>query len=886
MTFIADSGPLSPGAQPPARWGGGANPFLEAALQYAAAGIAVFPLQPAGKMPLLPSAHPGDALARKACQPPTCGRVGHGLWDATTDPAVIAAWWGNEPNANVGVATGLSNLLVIDIDTKDGKVGAQTLADLEEEHGALPPTYTVRTWSGGLHYFFQMPAERLSNTAGTAKAGLGPDIDTRGDGGYVVAAPSVVRENGKEGVYSVLQATAPATAPEWISEKLTKPKRPMVRPGLPSQPRPAAVEYVDTSTGVIRSSDDLPPRLLAWAKSRIKKVADLPEGGPATQPVNDVALELGHRAHLLGEDWVRTQLRAAIDGNWTDGHEKGYAAIDTGLRDGVREPYEWREYEDAPFGDGQAGQPPPGTRGGQSRRGRAEEVEESDLLPPPFVPDEVVEVLLINWQEPEDGKDVLTLRRWRGDWMRWRGTHWRTQGAEAVRAELYPMLKGKWFLANNGKPEKWGANRNKIADLIEVMSAVTYLDQDTAPGTWIEGSGPSGIIACRNGLLEVRNRTLHPHSARFFNASSLPFDYDPEAPEPTEWLKFLDSVWGDDKQAIQTFHEWIAYVLSGRTDLHKMLLVIGPKRSGKGTLARVMTALVGAENVGGPSMGDFAKNFGMSDLVDKPLAIVGDARMPSTGEREIVERLLTISAADSIRADRKNREAWVGRLPTRIVIMSNELPSFADSSGAIASRFILLQMTKSFIGKEDTDLERRLMTELPGILNLVLDAMESLEKRGRITEPESSDTAREIFSEQTAPIEVFLKECCKEQPDPEAKVPVAHLFKAWEEWCDATNRGAYKGTKEGFAKKLLSARPGVRRVRPRDDQGRQTPHYQGIELLSLEERSAKSETGYFVSESGVSRVPTLPYPQVGRVETGETGWSDSASSRGEWERGW
>lgn len=845
------------------------NPLLDTALEYARHGWAVFPLQPGGKMPLLPSVHPGDTPeareAREACKPPVCGAIGHGCWDATTDPATITAWWAAEPSANIGIATGLSDLLVLDIDTKDGKKGAETLAALLAEHGPLPVTYAARTWSGGQHYFFQMPETPLSNTTGTDKAGLGRDVDTRGFGGYVVGAPSIVRQGGKEGRYEVLTAVLPARLPEWVVQKLTKPARATwVRPGQPSAPRPTySAPAVNTATGELFPAGPASEGPLNWLRKCAEEIACWPVGSPATQPVNDKAFLLGRLVpHCLGEDQVRDALTAAIN-TWEDGHEKGYKAIETGLRGGMANPRMWEEAP-LPFG--------PELGEGQARS--------PATLPPPYLPDEVVEHLMPTWKAEDD---TLTLRRWRGDWMRWRGTHWLNQDEEAIRAELYPLLKGAFYVTPGGKPEKWGANRARVADLMQVMQSVTYLDREVTPGAWLVGGGPDGgIIACRNGLLEVRTRTLYPHTPRYFNISSLPFDYDPEAPAPAGWLQFLESVWGDDREAIETFHEWAAYVLSGRTDLQKMMLLIGPKRSGKGTLARILTALVGKENVGGPSMGDFAKNFGLAELVDKPLAIVGDARMPSTGEKEIVSQLLSISGEDTMRADRKNRPAWVGRLPTRILILSNELPSFADSSGAIASRFIILRMTQSFLGRENKNLERSLTAELPGILNLVLDAMANLEKRGHIAEPSSSETARTIFAEQTSPIEVFLEERCTEGPG--WAVEVEKIYNAWQMWCVASGRERFVGTKEGFGKKLFSARPEIRRTRPRDPvTKKQTPHYEGVTL------AAAPTSVPARSEPGLSLVPDPPEPgsewgnpQVCWGEPGETGYSEAAPTGESW----
>ena len=141
------------------------DPRLAAALDYAAAGLPVLPLD--GKIP----------------------RNRGGLTNASTDPAVIAEWWRRWPSANVGIRTGAEcGLVVLDVDTPKG--GAGTLAELERKHGKLPATARVLTGGGGEHIYFRHPGRELRNSAGRLGAGL----DTRGDGGYVVAPPSDPRE--------------------------------------------------------------------------------------------------------------------------------------------------------------------------------------------------------------------------------------------------------------------------------------------------------------------------------------------------------------------------------------------------------------------------------------------------------------------------------------------------------------------------------------------------------------------------------------------------------------------------------------------------------------------------------------------------------------------
>jgi hypothetical protein len=181
------------------------NPFLIAALAYARRGWPVFPCKARGKAP-----------ATK-----------NGLKDATTDLAVIRAWWHEHPRANIAVVTGAAAglwVLDIDVDPVKGEDGGASLAALERAHGSLPATVEQRTPRGGRHLLFQHPGSKIKNSAKQLGAGL----DVRGDGGYIIAAPSVHPNGGRydwspAGHPDQVEITA---APAWLLELVTDKARP------------------------------------------------------------------------------------------------------------------------------------------------------------------------------------------------------------------------------------------------------------------------------------------------------------------------------------------------------------------------------------------------------------------------------------------------------------------------------------------------------------------------------------------------------------------------------------------------------------------------------------------------------------------------------------
>lgn len=445
-------------------------------------------------------------------------------------------------------------------------------------------------------------------------------------------------------------------------------------------------------------------------------------------------------------------------------------------------------------------------------------------LPAPTEPMAVARHLLGEFTVDDD---LLTLRSWRGGWMRWTGPHWSEVEPAEVRSELYRKVEHAMYPAGKGLLAPWAPTKHKITDLAEAMAAIGHLPASIDAPTWIAGEDLGGpIVATANGLLHVPTRKLVEHSPRFFNLVSVPFAYDLAAPEPIRWLRFLTDLWGDDVDSINALGEFFGYVLSGSTAQHKILLIVGPTRSGKGTIARVLAGMIGRANVAGPTLASLGQNFGLSPLLGKPLAVISDARLAGHDTHSVVERLLTISGEDLITVDRKYRDPWTGRLPTRFLILSNELPNFGDMSGTIAHRMIILVMTESWLGRENIRLTDELLGELPGILNWSLDGLARLTKHGHFTEPESSVDAVLTLIDSASPTSAFVRDRCDIGAGLE--IEVGALYQDWRKWC-ALNGRDRPGSVQALGRAMRSVVPGMKLTRPRDGEDRER-RYQGLTL--------------------------------------------------------
>jgi putative DNA primase/helicase len=226
----------------------------------------------------------------------------------------------------------------------------------------------------------------------------------------------------------------------------------------------------------------------------------------------------------------------------------------------------------------------------------------------------------------------------------------------------------------------------------------------------------------------------------------------------------------------------------------------------------------------------------------------------------VVERLLSVSGEDTLTVNRKYRDQWTGKLPSRFMVCSNELPQLGDASAAIAGRFVALLLTRSWLGREDRTLEPALQAELPGILNWALDGLERLEARGSFTRPASTDETIVALQDLASPVAAFIRDRC--ELGAELEVAIDDLYAAWRCW--AEDNGHPKSSKQVFGRDLKAAAPRIRVRRPGTAEDRQRV-YSGIALKPPPDEA----------ESTMRRTADVGDADVASATSTVTGTSDS-----------
>ena len=372
------------------------------------------------------------------------------------------------------------------------------------------------------------------------------------------------------------------------------------------------------------------------------------------------------------------------------------------------------------------------------------------------------------------------------------GVLWKPLSDGQLRGRLYRRMDSEYMLKLDGeewKPVRWAPTSGKIGNLMDTVRAINSKPEVPDWDTWLEPPVyASRHLSMENGIFDLETHEVREHTPRYFNTWSLPYSYDPSAECPS-WLGFLSDVFEGDEDSIRTLRQWFGYVVSGRTNLEKILTIVGPPRSGKGTVYEALTAVVGSNSSQSFTMRHLSGDFGLENFIGKRLVCDPDMRHALKAEdmQNALERLLSISANDPVVVQRKNRVAITTKLGVCAMILSNELPRFADASNASNSRIVLLKMRKSFLGSEDIHLKARIVKEAAGIFNWALEGLKDLEESGRLLQPSSAQNYIDAMEEGASRHEQFLQQFCVigAVGDEDSWCHFDHLKQLWKSWCEA-----------------------------------------------------------------------------------------------------
>ncbi|MDJ0590000.1 MAG: phage/plasmid primase, P4 family [Pleurocapsa sp. MO_226.B13] len=268
------------------------------------------------------------------------------------------------------------------------------------------------------------------------------------------------------------------------------------------------------------------------------------------------------------------------------------------------------------------------------------------------------------------------------------------------------------------------AGKKKPSYTISFVNGVTaLLKLDLEVDQWEEAEG---LLPMLNGVLDLETRKLLPHSPQNRLTWCLPYEYDVLARcEPIqEWLL---TMCGGDRNLVQLMRAYLLGIVTGRTDWQKYLELIGPGGTGKSTLTRLATALVGQENVHTTTLQKLEKSkFETASIAGKRLVLINDSERYA-GD---VTKLKNLTGQDTLPYEVKFQQSKGGFTPDALVIVStNEVIQSTDYTSGLARRRISVPFSNKIKGKRQKNLiehkngqmRGEFLPYIPGLLNWVLE---------------------------------------------------------------------------------------------------------------------------------------------------------------------
>lgn len=411
-------------------------------------------------------------------------------------------------------------------------------------------------------------------------------------------------------------------------------------------------------------------------------------------------------------------------------------------------------------------------------------------------------------------------------WEFYKG-YWVRRSDGVMKSRLYQELEDAqaWVVTSKGHTlKRVQPSRHLIEDVLEALRSLPTVKRDfESIPVWLDGFdwNPEECVGFKDVVVRLHTDgsvETRPRTAAWFDVSVVPVDYQLTATCPL-WERCIEQ-WSLGSTEWKTLlQRWMGYCIMNHRKYAKWLLMYEKSRAGKGTIARTIEHLVGAEGFQGAGVEDFTGVFALMGL--ETAKVLSLTEVHDT-EKKVYERLgailKRILGGDPHRIHIKYREPLNNVLIQAAPMMqANEMPKIPDRSGSISSKLLLLPFgwsTRDPGNQEDPYLKDKLAAELPGIALWALKgASDLMRTNGEFPVVADAAEAQEEFQIQNAPMDSFLEEFFVKNP--EGFVSTGLLWDAWERWRLKHRKPAiyYQNTirqavKENTSWPLRFARPG------------------------------------------------------------------------------
>lgn len=695
----------------------------EWALYYAELGLAVFPLAYRNKVPAIEG----------------------GCKAATTEKSKIERWWNQNPRYNIGIATGnKSNGLVVidlDVDKNKGIDGYEVLRDWQNKHGELPETWQSITGRGGYHYFYK------DTITHSNKVGLYEGVDIRGEGGYIVAPPSV-HPNGN--TY------------EWEQE-----------------PKEYEIAQVDDIVNDFFKGEK--QRIDSEHKTNFKVPELIPEGKRVDTIVRLIA---SLRTKGLDDDAIKAAVRVE--------NEKR-----------CNPPLKEKELEKAVFPalkrDWQVNSPYYNNFNAMNENDNKyvnEVLKKLNEL-------NAVERFPMNDRGSADlfatiFKNVSRYNPTKKDWMYYDKTRWTadTEGMRAKRnAKMLADVLVRYSVTASLPDDKRQSYIKYAAGMMNYRNRNVMIT-DAKDLNFFENTEldkDDFLLNCKNCVLDLSGNQPKAleHNADLLLSKICNASYNPAA-DCTLWKKTVNEIMQGDTAKIKYLQKMSGRFLTGDTSEEEFYIFFGATtRNGKSTITEILLYLLGdyATTISPESLAIKANKDSRTASPD--IAKLAGTRLVVASEpprRMLFDSSLvkTLTGRDTVSARFLHENEFQFKPKFKLILNSNYLPVISDKTVFSSNRVKVVPFERHFTEKEQNKhLKEQLQQEIDGILNWCIQGLSLYRKEG-LEPPTAVQIATHEYSEDSDKIGKFISECLEKS---DQNLAAKDVYEKYSQWCNDCGLG-------------------------------------------------------------------------------------------------
>lgn len=286
------------------------------------------------------------------------------------------------------------------------------------------------------------------------------------------------------------------------------------------------------------------------------------------------------------------------------------------------------------------------------------------------------------------------------------------------------------------------------------------------------------IIVLEDGVLDLSDYRLYPHSPKYLSTVQLPFGYGSAAATPI-FDAYLDDITCGDEELKAVLQEMTGYCLCNSTSAEKAFFLVGNGCNGKSVYARLLQSLVGESNYSTTSLSALNGTFGLASLMNANVNISAE----NNGERLNAEIFKSIVSGDVVEVNRKYKDAISVRLHTKIVMLFNELPDSNDLTYGFFRKIMIIPFNMSISREKiDVNLPEKLKEELPGIFRWAIGGLKRLREQEYVFSAcKACDQALEAYKTSLNPAAPFFEACFDLIPD--KSVRKSEIYRTYLRYC-------------------------------------------------------------------------------------------------------